>query len=143
MTPKETSKSRVCPHGFRQIPHVDFDPDAIEAPTLAIEHDMFVLQIQVIREMKCVQVDFKSAFQNTDLQGFDIYLLQGIKAKGLIFWRVDGTLTLKAFCDAVFVGEPEGNDQTDAFNNSTTCTPSWCWSLVLEVPASNSYSYFK
>jgi hypothetical protein len=61
-------------HGFRQIPHVDFDPDATEAPTLAIEHDMFLLQLQVIRDMKCAQVDFKSAFQNTDLQGFDIYM---------------------------------------------------------------------
>jgi hypothetical protein len=70
----ERAKSRVCPHGFRQIPHVDFDPDATEAPTLAIEHGMFLLQLQVIRDMKCAQVDFKSAFQNTDLQGFDIYM---------------------------------------------------------------------
>jgi hypothetical protein len=37
--------------------------------------------------------------------------LQGTKAKGLIFRRGDGTLTLKAFCDADFGGEPEGNDQ--------------------------------
>jgi hypothetical protein len=57
-----------CPHGFRQIPHVDFDPDATEAPTLAIEHDMFLLQLQVIRDMKCAQVDFKSAFQNTEVR---------------------------------------------------------------------------
>jgi len=47
----ERAKSRVCPHGFRQIPHVDFDPDATEAPTLAIEHGMFLLQLQVIRDM--------------------------------------------------------------------------------------------
>ena len=58
----ERAKSRVCPYGFRQIPHVDFDPDATEAPTLAIEHGMFLLQLQVIRDMKCAQVDFKSAF---------------------------------------------------------------------------------
>ena len=51
-----------------------FDPDATEAPTLAIEHGMFLLQLQVIRDMKCAQVDFKSAFQNTDLEGFDIYM---------------------------------------------------------------------
>ena len=70
----DRAKSRVCPHGFRQIPHVDFDPDATEAPTLAIEHGMFLLQLQVIRDMKCAQVDFKSAFQNTDLEGFDIYM---------------------------------------------------------------------
>ena len=37
--------------------------------------------------------------------------LQGTKAKGLIFRRGDGTLTLKAFYDADFGGEPEGNDQ--------------------------------
>ncbi len=36
--------------------------------------------------------------------------LQGTKAKGLIFRRGDGTLTLKAFCDADFGSEPEGND---------------------------------
>ena len=42
------AKSRVCPHGFRQIPHVDFDPDATEAPTLAIEQGMLLLQLQVI-----------------------------------------------------------------------------------------------
>jgi hypothetical protein len=32
--------------------------------------------------------------------------LQGTKAKGLIFRRGDGTLTIKAFCDADFGGEP-------------------------------------
>ena len=37
--------------------------------------------------------------------------LQGTKAKGLIFRRGDGTLTLKAFCDADFGGDLEGNDQ--------------------------------
>ena len=37
---------------------------------------MLLLQLQVIRDMKCVQVDFKSAFQNTNLQGFDIYMKQ-------------------------------------------------------------------
>jgi hypothetical protein len=51
-----------------------FFPDATEAPTLAIEHGMFLLQLQVIRDMKCAQVNFKSAFQNTDLQSFDIYM---------------------------------------------------------------------
>ena len=53
----ERAKSCVCPHGFRQIPRVDFDPDATEAPTLAIEHGMFLLQLQEIRDMKCAQVD--------------------------------------------------------------------------------------
>ena len=48
-------------------PRVHFDPDGIEAPTLAIEHGMFLLQLQVIRNMYCAQVDFKSAFQNIDL----------------------------------------------------------------------------
>jgi hypothetical protein len=70
----DRAKSRVCPRGFRQVPHVDFYPDATEAPTLAIEHGMFLLQLQVIRDMKCAQVDFKQAFQNMDLQGFDIYM---------------------------------------------------------------------
>jgi len=50
----ERAKSRVCPHGFRQIPHVDFDPDTTEAPAMAIEHGMFYFNFQV---------DFKSAFQ--------------------------------------------------------------------------------
>jgi hypothetical protein len=70
----DRAKSRVCPHGFRQIPRVDSDQDATEAPALAKEHGMFLLQLQVIRDIKCIQVDFKSAFQNTDLQGFDIYI---------------------------------------------------------------------
>ena len=46
----ERAKSCVCPHRFRQIPHVDFDPDATESPTLAIEHGMLLLQLQVIRD---------------------------------------------------------------------------------------------
>ena len=62
---------------------MDFDPDATEAPTLAIEHSMFLLQLQVIRNMKCTQVDFKYAFQNTNLEDFDILklhrTLQGTK----------------------------------------------------------------
>ena len=68
------TKSRVCPHGFDEIPNVHFDPDGIEAPTLAIEHGMFLLQLQVIRNMYCAQVDFKSAFQNTELTNYEIYM---------------------------------------------------------------------
>ena len=60
---------RISNHG-RAINH-----DATEAPTLAIEHGMFLLQLQVIRDMKCVQVDFKS--------GIDIYMKP---PKGLRFY---------------------------------------------------------
>jgi hypothetical protein len=91
----ERAKSRVCSHGFRQIPHVDFDPDATEAPTLAIEHGMFLLQLQVIRDMKCAQVDFKSAFQNTDLQDFDIYMKppKGLRLPDGYVFEVTSNLT--------------------------------------------------
>ena len=37
--------------------------------------------------------------------------LQGTKAKGLIFRRSDGALTLKAFCGADFGDKPEDNNQ--------------------------------
>jgi len=37
--------------------------------------------------------------------------LQGTKSKALVFRRGDGTLHLKAYCDADFVGEFEGNDK--------------------------------
>ena len=37
--------------------------------------------------------------------------LQGTKSKALTFRRGDGTLCLKAYCDADFAGEPDVNDK--------------------------------
>ena len=108
------TKSRVCPHGFDEIPNVHFDPDGIEAPTLAIEHGMFLLQLQLIRNMYCDQVDFKSAFQNTELTNYKIYMkapkglnvpsgyrtLQGTKQAAHDFHchKVDKLLTTYGLC---------------------------------------------
>lgn len=59
------AKSRICPYGFQQIPGVDYNEDGTSAPTLAIEHAMFLLALQVQRDMHAILLDADSAFATT------------------------------------------------------------------------------
>lgn len=58
----ERARSRLTPHGFRQIPGVDDDEDGTFAPTLSVETAMLMLAIQVYRNMHMAQLDVESAF---------------------------------------------------------------------------------
>jgi hypothetical protein len=58
-------KSRLCPHGFRQIPGIDYDEDRVSAPTLHMESSMLVLCIEAQRGMASTTVDADSAFATT------------------------------------------------------------------------------
>jgi hypothetical protein len=56
------TRSRVCPQGFRQIAHVDYDPDEVAAPTLSIETAMLSLSIEIMRNQFTELVDVDKAF---------------------------------------------------------------------------------
>jgi hypothetical protein len=56
------ARSRLCPHGFKEVPGLDFDPNKTEAPTLSLTTVMLVLILQVYRKMKARQHDVKKAF---------------------------------------------------------------------------------
>jgi hypothetical protein len=58
-------KSRLCPHGFRQIPGIDYQEDHVSAPTLHMESAMIVLAIEAQRGMASTIVDVDSAFATT------------------------------------------------------------------------------
>jgi len=69
--------------------------------------------------------------------------LQGTKAKGLLFLRGNGSLTLKVFCDADFGGEPEGNDQPMRSTSGLLVYLYGVGPLYWKLPllTSNHYSY--
>jgi len=61
----DRAKARIAPRGFKQRAGVDFDPDAVQAPTLSMDSAMIMLALQVNRNMDAVLIDFDSAFQHT------------------------------------------------------------------------------
>ena len=63
----DRAKARVAPRGFKQRAGVDFDPDAVQAPTLSMDSAMLLLALQVNRNMDVTLIDFNSAFQHTAL----------------------------------------------------------------------------
>jgi hypothetical protein len=58
-------KSRLCPHGFRRIPRLDYDIDRVSAPTHHMESAMLMLALEAQRGMKSTSVDSDSAFATT------------------------------------------------------------------------------
>lgn len=69
----ERAKARVAPRGFKQRAGVDYNPDDMQAPTLAMEFAMLFLALQVQRNMDVRLIDFDSAFQHTAVD-MPIYL---------------------------------------------------------------------
>lgn len=55
-------KSRLCPHGFKQIPGKHYDENKIESPTPCMETIMIGLAIEVNRSQHVIQKDVHKCF---------------------------------------------------------------------------------
>jgi len=62
------AKSRVCPQGFSQIPHVDFNPERIASPTVQLASVFIAFAITVMRNMHSGLIDFDAAFSQLGLK---------------------------------------------------------------------------
>eukprot|EP00595_Chromulina_sp_UTEXLB2642_P000703 CAMPEP_0196761278 /NCGR_PEP_ID=MMETSP1095-20130614/439_1 /TAXON_ID=96789 ORGANISM="Chromulina nebulosa, Strain UTEXLB2642" /NCGR_SAMPLE_ID=MMETSP1095 /ASSEMBLY_ACC=CAM_ASM_000446 /LENGTH=950 /DNA_ID=CAMNT_0042110571 /DNA_START=657 /DNA_END=3506 /DNA_ORIENTATION=- len=70
----ERARSRICPRGFEQTAHVDYDPDDIASPTLSLDTGMLSLGIEVERSQHSVLVDVDSAYMLYAEPDHEIYM---------------------------------------------------------------------
>jgi hypothetical protein len=64
----ERAKSRVCPRGYEQIPHIDFNPSEVSSPVISLGATFLFLNIVVQRRMHRIVVDIDSAFTIPELK---------------------------------------------------------------------------
>jgi hypothetical protein len=70
----ERARSRVCPRGYEQTPHVDYDPDDVASPTLGLDTGMLALGIEVERSQYSALVDVDSAYMMYAKPNHKIYM---------------------------------------------------------------------
>jgi hypothetical protein len=61
------TKSRLCPRGFQQREHVDYDPREVAAPTLQLSTVMLLLALEVTYSLKSKIVDAVGVFRVPEL----------------------------------------------------------------------------
>jgi hypothetical protein len=68
------ARSRICPRGFEQTAHVDYDPNHTASPTLSLDTAMLSLSIEVQRNQISKLADVPKAFGTYTEPEHDIYL---------------------------------------------------------------------
>ena len=73
-------KSRLCPRGFEQIKHTDYDPEKLAAPTILLATTLLMFALESSNNMVSRTLDIKGAFRIPKLNE-EVYLEipQGMK----------------------------------------------------------------